>query len=310
MVRIASLIPSATEITAALGCEEMLVARSHECDFPPSVAHLPACTEAKIDTKAPSAEIDKTIKRLVSDGLSIYRVDAGKLKALAPDVLLTQSQCDVCAVSEADLRAAVHGWLDPEARVVSLAPNGLDDIWSDIRTVAEAIGHSDKGDTLVVELRSRMTEIASRCETLGRLHIACIEWIDPLMSAGNWVPELIAMAGAEALFAEAGAHSPWMQWDDLKSADPDVIVIMPCGFDIARCRAEMPALTGRPGWADLEAVRSGRVFLADGNQYFNRPGPRLVESLEILAEIFHPKEFAPAHRGTGWEYFQAPVSAS
>ncbi|HAT36036.1 MAG TPA: cobalamin-binding protein, partial [Rhodospirillaceae bacterium] len=195
-------------------------------------------------------------------------------------------------------------WLDSETKIVSLEPNSLDDIWRDIRAVAEAIGLPERGDALITDLQNRMGGIATQCEAMDRPpRVACIEWIAPLMSAGNWVPELVAMAGGENLFGTAGSHSPWMEWEDLKTADPDVIVVMPCGFDIARSRAEMPALIEQSGWENLAAVKSNQVFLTDGNQYFNRPGPRVVESLEILTEVFHPKDFTPTHLGRGWEQF-------
>ena len=303
-LRVVSLIASATEIVAALGEREKLVGRSHECDYPPDVLGLPQCTEAKLPTDGTSYEIDERVKAVLQEGLAVYRVFAEELDALAPDVIITQSQCDVCAVSLKDVEEAVCHMVASRPAIVSLEPNCLADVWGDIRRVAEALDIREKGESLVARLQSRMDDIAQRASALdARPSVACIEWIDPLMSAGNWMPELVEMAGGRNLFGEAGKHSPWMTFEALEGADPDIVLILPCGWDRARARAEMPPLTNRPGWAGLRAVQEGRVYLTDGNQYFNRPGPRLAESLEILAEVFHPGEFEFGHEGSGWERF-------
>ena len=300
-MRVASMLASATEIVAALGFRDALVARSHECDFPAGVETLPCCTEPKIDLRGTSRDIDDRVKAVVQEGLSVYRVDGDALKALRPDVIVTQSQCEVCAVSENDLRKAVCDWLDATPTIVTLKPDALADIWTDFQNVADALGASARGKTLIKSLQDRMASVESKVSGIAeRPTIACIEWIDPLMAGGNWMPELVRMAGGTNLFGTAGAHSPWMTWDELKRADPDVIAVLPCGFDIERARREMPALTKRPDWPDLRAVRGGRVYLTDGNQYFNRPGPRIAESLEILAELLHPQHFDFGHRGRGW----------
>jgi iron complex transport system substrate-binding protein len=303
MRRVVSLIASSTEIVHALGFGDALVGRSHECDYPPGVERVPVVTEPKIATDGSSYEIDQRIRALVQEALSVYRVDAARLQALAPDLIVTQTQCEVCAVSLKDVEAALEEWLGRRPQVVSLAPNALADVWDDIRRVAAALGAPERGEGLVADLRSRMAAVAERAaKTASRPTVACIEWIEPLMAAGNWMPELVAMAGGVNLFGEAGLHSPWMTWDELAVRDPDVIVVLPCGFDIPRTLSEMPGLTERAGWAELRAVRSSRVALADGVQYFNRPGPRLVESLEILAEILHPEAFDFGHQSGGWEY--------
>jgi iron complex transport system substrate-binding protein len=185
--------------------------------------------------------------------------------------------------------------------IVSLEPNALADVWADIRRVAQTLGASERGDQLVESLQRQMNEIAAKARTAdSRPTVACVEWIDPLMAAGNWMPELVEMAGGVNLFGEAGKHSPWMTWEELVAADPDVLFISPCGFDIARTLQETDLLVGKPEWSDLRAVKSGRVFVADGNQYFNRPGPRLAESLEILAELLHPELFHFGHKDEGW----------
>jgi iron complex transport system substrate-binding protein len=307
MPRIVSLIASATEIVCALGLEEHLVGRSHECDYPPSVLRLPVCTEPKFDIHGSSGQIDQRVKAVLQEGLSVYRVHADMLKQLQPDVIITQTQCEVCAVSQRDVERATAEWLEERPQVVSLAPNALADVWTDIERVAQALSIAARGDELVSGLRARMTDIANRSRSLSdRPTVGCIEWIEPLMASGNWMPELVEMAGGVNLFGKTGHHAPWLTWDELRQRDPEVIVVLPCGFDIPRTCQEMAALVRRPAWADLRAVRGQRVFLTDGNQYFNRPGPRLVESLEILAEILHPDCFQFGHQGKGWEPFDKP----
>jgi iron complex transport system substrate-binding protein len=300
--RIVSLIPSGTEIVCALGCQERLVGRSHECDFPQSVTRLPVCTEPKFSPDGTSYEIDQRVRAIVQEGLSVYRVYADTLKGLHPDLIITQSHCQVCAVSLSEVEEAVANWLGWRPAIVSLEPNSLSDVWADIGRVAEALDVPERGAELVGNLKRGMAAIAERAQSLPeRPTVACIEWIDPLMAAGNWMPELVEMAGGVNLFGTAGQHSPWMPWEQLVETDPEVIFVQPCGFDIARSRQELPALTTRPEWTQLRAMRCRRVCLADGNQYFNRPGPRLADSLEILAEVLHPAVFRFGHEGSGWQ---------
>jgi iron complex transport system substrate-binding protein len=302
MPPVVSLIASATEIVCALGCEDQLVGRSHECDYPASVLRLPVCTAPRFDVHGTSADIDRRVRDTLRESLSVYRVDVEALKRLRPDVIVTQSQCEVCAVSLRDVEQAVGDWLDSRPRVVSLRPDALADVWHDVRLVADALRVAQRGAELVERLRERMSDIAERARTLAaRPTVACVEWIDPLMASGNWMPELVEMAGGVNLLGEAGQHAPRLTWDQLAAADPDVILVLPCGFDIARTRQDMPILTDKPGWSGLRAVRQGRVFLLDGNQYFNRPGPRLAESLEILAELLHPDALRFGHEGDGWQ---------
>jgi iron complex transport system substrate-binding protein len=301
-VRIVSLIASATEIVCTLGCEEQLVGRSHECDFPKSVKRLPVCTEPKFDVAGSSCAIDQRVKALLQEGLSVYRVDADKLKELRPDLIITQTQCEVCAVSLRDVEEAVYKTLDSRPRIVSLAPNRLDDVWVDIQNVADALDLHSRGEALLGRLYKRIERVADKARPLThRPTVGCIEWIKPLMASGNWMPELVELAGGVNLFGVAGKHAPWLTWEELCARDPAVLLVLPCGFDIDRTRGEMPALTQKPEWANLRAVRDGRVYLLDGNQYFNRPGPRLVESLEILAQVLHPKASGLGHEGKGWQ---------
>jgi len=299
--RVVSLLASATEMVCALGLEEMLVGRSHECDFPASVRGLPVLTAPRFATSVTSAEIDRLVRQERREALSVYRVDGDRLRALRPDLILTQSLCDVCAVSLDDVERAVGDWIDGRPRIVSCSPARLDDVWADIDRVARALGLPGKGVALLARLRERAAAIATRAATAStRPSVACIEWIEPLMAAGNWTPELVALAGGSNLFGEAGRHSPFMTWDDLRRSDPEVAVVMPCGFDLERTGSEIGPLLARPGFSALRAARDRRIFLADGNAYFNRSGPRLIDSLEILAEIVHPELFPPRHERTGW----------
>ncbi len=312
MTRIISLIPSATEIVAALGFADQLVGRSHECDFPASVLNLPILTEPKIDLSGDSRSIDERVKDVLRDALSVYRVDSDLLRDLKPDVVITQAQCEVCAVSLEEVTRVVQECLLDDTRVVSLEPNTLADVYADIQRVADALNVHEIGLQTVTGLQTRMHAIAEKTALLEhRPTVATIEWIDPLMAAGNWVPELVNMAGGYNLFGREGHHSPWLEWDDIWAHDPDRLIVMPCGFDIQRSLREMTAMTRLPGWNTLRAVREGQVYITDGNQYFNRPGPRLAESLEILAEIIHPELFQFGHHGTGWvKYHEQAVTES
>ncbi|MDH3685434.1 MAG: ABC transporter substrate-binding protein, partial [Myxococcales bacterium] len=204
--------------------------------------------------------------------------------------------------SLADVEQAVASWLGSAPRIVSVAPTTLAAVWESISTVADACGVPNRGRELTAELTDRLTSVGERAGAqTAKPRVATIEWLEPLMAGGNWMPELVALAGGKNLFGSAGTHSPWMEWEEFVRADPDVLVVVPCGFGLAQTRSELSRLTERPGWGELRAVRAGRVALADGNAYFNRSGPRLVDSLEILAEILHPETFAFGHRGRAWE---------
>ena len=299
--KIVSLLPSATEIVCALGFREALVGRSHECDFPAGVETLPVCTAPRMDPAGSSLEIDRQVRTLLREALSIYDLDLGRLEALQPQVIVTQTQCDVCAVSLEQVEQAAAQCLRDDTRLVALEPVSLDAVWDDMRKVAAALNAPERGETLVTGLQARMEAVAARAAGLSRRPtLAAIEWIEPLMMGGNWMPRLAAMAGGEAVLAQADRPSPAIEWEALREADPDAIIVIPCGFDLARTRAEAETLRALPGWSGLKAVRNGRVALADGHHYFNRPGPRLVESLEILAEVMHPAHFSFGHQGVGW----------
>lgn len=302
MPRVISLLASCTEIVCALGYEEHLVGRSHECDYPPSVLGLPVCTEPKFSVDGSSYDVDQRVREILQEALSVYRVDGDSLRELRPDLILTQTQCEVCAVSLTDVEEALRDWLGSPPEVLSLEPNRLSDLWDDIHKVAKALGVPERAEELVSGLRERLESLETRARLVSTPppEVACIEWIDPLMAAGNWVPELVEIAGGRNLFGKSGEHAPWLTWEEVVERNPDVVVVMPCGYGIEKTREEMGPLTSKPGWHGLKAVRRGRVYLVDGNQYFNRPGPRLVDSLEILAEIFHPDSFDFGHEGGGW----------
>ena len=299
-MRIVSLIASSTEIVCRLGLAQDLVGRSHECDYPEFVKNLPVCTSPKFNVEGSSYEIDQRVKAILQESLSVYRVDAQIVDQLKPSHIITQAQCEVCAVSLKDVEEAACHFISSQPQIVSLEPNSLADIWLDIKRVGAALNISDRADKLVAELSHAMSAIESTSAGLVKPRVACIEWIEPLMAAGNWMPELIVMAGGINLFGEAGKHSPWMSFDQLFDQDPDIIIVSPCGFGIERTQTEMYLLQGHPGWNDLKVAKSKNVFVCDGNQYFNRPGPRVLESLEILAEIFHPQTFPQKHHGSGW----------
>jgi iron complex transport system substrate-binding protein len=299
--RIISLLPSATEIVAALGFVENLVGRSHECDFPSGVEKLPVCSSTKIPVHGTSYEIDQRVKEIVAEGLSVYRVDVDRLRELRPDLILTQTQCAVCAVTPRDLEEALCAWTGARPAMLSLEPNNLADVWKDIRHVGEALGVPQRAETLIASLNQRLTNLRDRSSgAASKPTVAAIEWLGPLMAGGNWMPELIEIAGGRSLFARGGEHSNWLDWPSLIEADPEVILLVPCGFKIAQTIRDLNLLTENPAWANLRAVRQRQVYLIDGHHFLNRPGPRLVESAEIVAEILHPDRFSFGHRGTGW----------
>src|SRR5579862_3193707 len=254
--RIVSLIASATEIVAALGFGSCLVGRSHECDFPPQVLDLPPCSEPKIDIHGTSRQIDERVKSLASEAVSVYRVFPDVLRRLEPTHIVTQTQCEVCAVSLKDVEQAMAQMIGHDPKIVALAPMCLDDLWTDIRLVAQSLSAVEPGEKFVQRLRGELGAIQERASrATSRPSIACIEWIDPLMSAGNWVPELVELAGGRNLLGKTGRHSPWLTWDELLACDADVIAVMPCGFDIPRTRQEMPPFVSDRRWNELRAVR-------------------------------------------------------
>ena len=290
-LRIVSLLPSATEIAVALGLQDNLVGRSHECDFPPAVKALPVCTSTKLEKGLTSQAIEDRVKAIVEKGLSVYDVDAPLLKSLKPDVILTQAQCAVCAVTPADLEEALATWVGTPPKLVSLAPDDLSDVFGDLQRVAEAAGVPERAPEAAARMRAGLFALPPAPATRPRM--LAVEWIQPLMVAGNWVPELITAAGAEPLLAAPGVHSHWIEAGAVVAADPDIIALMPCGYQLAQTLPEARALLEREPWRSLRAVREGRVFAVDGHHLFNRPGPRLVESAEVLACLIHTPDQVP-----------------
>ncbi len=296
--RILSLLPSATEIVCALGAGRELVGISHECDFPESVRDLPALTSARLGRVLPSAIIDRDLRAMVRDALGIYTVDAARLAALAPDCIVTQDLCQVCAVSLGDVRSAVARLAErDEIQIVSLRPTRLEHVLQDIETVAQALDRAERGRELRRELEARIAVIAARAARAHtRPRVVTVEWLEPLMLGGTWMPELIELAGGQPLAAKAGDCAPTLGLDAFAALEPDVVLLKPCGFALDRTLQERAFIE-----AELlpRLGPSARVFVSDGNAFFNRPGPRLVESLEILAAAVHPElfpDFAAQHR--------------
>ncbi len=309
-MRVVSLLASATEMIAELGCLDQLVGRSHECDYPPAVTALPVVSQVQIEVATTSAEIDAQIKALSQaarqetpalKALSIYRIDIERLQGLHPDIIFTQTQCEVCAVSERDVTLAVQQLIGIQPRIISLAPYRLADVWEDVLRVGAALEREKDARRLVAGYQSRLERLRARTAAQPEHpRVAILEWLDPLMAAGNWTPELAEIAGGINLFGEVGTHSPWLAWEELAAADPDVIILTPCGFTLERTLQDIPLLEANPAWALLSAVRNGRVFAVDGNQYFNRSGPRLVESAEILATLLSGQEMAEGLDHSSW----------
>ena len=303
-LRLLPLVSSATEIVHALGLGRFQVGRSHECDYPRCVTALPVCTRPAIPVSGSSGDIDRLVKERLASALSVYEVDSELIRRLRPTHIITQTQCKVCAVSLVDVELALQSEMAVDARIIALEPYALDDVWTDIRRVGSACECEAAARQLIASLQGRIDDIRKRARTAAkRPRVATLEWLEPIMAGGNWVPELIELAGGQNLFGAAGRHSPAMSWQDLIAADPDAIVALPCGFDLQRTRGEMRGLTSRPEWRGLRAVRTRQVFVCDGNQFMNRPGPRLVESLQAFAEMLHPALFAPALEQVAWEKY-------
>jgi iron complex transport system substrate-binding protein len=302
--KIISLLPAATEKDCALGLEKNLVGRSHECDFPPSVKQLPICSDANVPDNLSSAAIDIKVKELLSDALSVYTVKREVIKQLSPDIVITQAQCEVCAVSLKEVEEVLEDYLEKKSTIISLQPDSLDAIFNNIREVAAVLDVADRGEQLIEDLQERVDIVRHKLKFMeNKPTVACIEWFEPMMVSGNWVPELVSIAGGTPVLAENGKHSLYVKWENIQQQDPEVIVIMPCGFSIERTMKEVNLLLQLSGFAELKAVKNDRLYIADGNQYFNRPGPRIVDSIEILAEIIHPKQFIFGYEGDSWIKF-------
>jgi iron complex transport system substrate-binding protein len=291
-VRVASLLPSATEMVHFCGAADALVGVTHECDYPTGVEKLPRVTSSKIDGHVmTSAEIDAAIAEHLTDSGSIYSLDAKLLDELAPDLIITQGLCEVCAVSMDLVREAAAG-LKNEPEVLSLNPTSLRGVFEDAVRIGEALDRGTETRAKVAALEKRLARVEEAVAELPRPRIGCIEWLDPPFSAGHWVPEMVRIAGGEDIFAKPGEPSARLAWEELFEAAPEVLVLMPCGFDVQRTVEEARRVLPRlPGWNELPAVGEGRVWAVDANSYFSRPAPRLVDGVEILASIMHPEDF-------------------
>lgn len=296
--RVASLLPSATEIICALGAEANLVGVSHECDFPPrATSGKPVLTSTRVRKAPSSAAIDRNVREILRDALAVYDVDVEALERAAPDVIVTQDLCDVCAVSLEDVRRAVLTIARPSVRIVNLHPTRLEEVLRDVLTVGKAIGREREAIRVVAGMRARLGAVRARAAAIPgpRPTVLTIEWLDPVMVGGTWMPELVRIAGGRALVTRPGDHAPTLSQGELARLAPEVVVIKPCGFDLDRTRPEIGAFLDRlrnaTGPREWPAVREGRVWIADGNAFFNRPGPRLADSAEILAACIHPGEF-------------------
>ena len=290
-MRVVSLLPSATEIVHFVGAGDSLVGVTHECDHPPGVETLPKLTSTPIDHHSmTSAEIDAAIGEHLTDAGSIYALDAELLEELEPDLVLTQGLCDVCAVS-LNIVEGVAKRLPKAPHILSMNPTSLDGVLDATVEVGEAVGRGAEARERVAFLRERLARVEEAVAGLPRPRVGCIEWLDPPFSAGHWVPEMVRIAGGEELFAVEGEPSGRLSWDEVFEAAPEVLVLMPCGFDVARAVEEARILPELSGWPGLPAVREGRVWAVDANSYFSRPAPRLVEGVENLAHILHPEIF-------------------
>jgi iron complex transport system substrate-binding protein len=292
IMRIASLLPSATEIVCALGLAENLLGVSHECDYPAAVvAGLPRLTHSAIPQGLTSAEIDRQVSARVRRGESLYLLESETLAALQPNLLITQELCDVCAVSY-DAVCNLARWLPGNPTVLSLTPPNLTGIFDDIKTVALATGVLDRGETLVAQLSARLDWVQRLVANQRRPRVFALEWLDPPFAAGHWVPEMIALAGGEEVIGRAGEKSFRTTWSEIIAAQPEVILLLPCGYSAEAAQQEWAALPKPAGWAQIPAVQAGRVYTLDANSYCSRPAPRVVDGIEQLARLFHPDVFA------------------
>ena len=286
-MRIVSLLPAATEIICALGLDKRLVGVTHECDYPAHVAALPKVTRTDIPPDATSGEIDRLVRDRVNTTSALYTLDLDVLRQLAPNLIVTQALCGVCAVAEDEVAAAACS-LANTPDVVNLTPGTIWDVFDCVRHVANAAGVPERAGRVVQELSVRVDAVAQRNQARTAPTVAFLEWLDPPFSSGHWTPELIRLSGGRDLFGREGERSRTLSWDEVIASQPDVLVIACCGFGIERTLGEMHLVHSVGGWDDLPAVRNGRVYVLDGSQYFSRPGPRLVDGLELLAHVFHP----------------------
>ena len=288
-MRIVSLLPSATEILFGIGAGDQVVGVTHECDFPEAAKSLPHLTSSALPQSGDPAEIDRHVRKSLHAGSSLYHLDADLLERLAPDLVITQELCEVCAVSYSIVDRAARR-LSSDPRVVSLEPSSLEDVYANIETLGSLTGCETPARDLVASLQSRIEALQRRVASLSKQRVLVLEWTEPPMSGGHWTPQLVEIAGATPLLGNPGANSQVLTWEQIAKADPDVIIVAPCGFDLDKTHDAVERLQSVPEWNALRAVRSGNVAPVDGNAYLNRPGPRLVDTAEIFARILHPDQ--------------------
>ncbi len=289
-MRICSLLPSATEIVFALGLGNDLAGVTHECDYPPEARGKPVVVRSLVDPEETSRAIDARVGELVRNDQGLYVLDLDRFKEIAPDIVLTQELCDVCALDYTEVVRAAQS-LPRQPRIVSLAPHSLSHVLTDILQIGHAIGKDQEAESLVRRLKERIEAVKHPADTSVRPRVACLEWLDPLYSAGHWIPEMVTLAGGQDGLATAGQPSAKVQWESLFDFAPEVMVLMPCGLSLDRTMKEAPALAELPKWSEVPAVEQKRIFAVDAPSFFNRPGPRLIDGLEILAQIVHPEIF-------------------
>ena len=305
MKKIVTLIPSATEIVAFLGMKDSIVGRSHECDYPKDLNNIIKLTSPKINVEGSSSEIHEQINTILENSLSVYKVDIEELKKLEPDIVITQAHCEVCAVSLSEVEDIVTNHLNEKTKIISLQPNTLKEIFDDFYRVSKGLNlEKVKNENLIKPLKNKLENIEILGAKQNRYTVACIEWIDPLMAAGNWIPEMVKISGGLDIFGKKGKDSHWIKFDEIKKKEPDIIIFLPCGYDINKTTNEVKQLFNKEAkWKNLKAYKNNKIFIVDGNQFFNRPGPRIIESLEIFAEIIHPDIFNFNHKFKGWINF-------
>lgn len=317
-MRIVSLLPAATEWICEFGAGPDLVGRSHECDYPPEVQDVPVVTEPTYDAEGDSAAIDDAVQEQVQAGLSLYQVDLERIQALDPDLIVTQDQCEVCAVSLSELEANLGDWAGPDVELLSMQPQTLKAVLDEALRLGRGIDRLDEAmqtlGNLETGLRTLRNQIGVGRDTNPQSlpSVACIEWLEPLMVAGHWMPDVVEMAGGRAVLTDAGTPSRRIEWEDLRAADPEAIAVMPCGFSVRETERDLHYLTDRTEWRELSAVQHERVQVFDGNAYFNRPGPRLYRAIEVLASFLYPNlDIQPPP--AGWErqpIVEGPVPTS
>jgi iron complex transport system substrate-binding protein len=296
-MQICSFLPSATEIIYALGMGESVSGVTFECDFPPEASQKPVVVNTLIHSGLTPGEIDQAVRKQIADGGSLYFVDLPKLQAMQPDVVITQDLCRVCALSTSDVARAISE-LASHPRIVSLAPHTIEHVFEDIETVGAAIGRAAEARSLLIGLRGRIERVRNNVRQGTRPRVLCLEWLSPLFQGGHWIPEMVALAGGYAVLATPGERSVTISWEQIYDADPEVIVVMPCGFHLEDAIAQYRNLGFPKEWADVSAVKSGRVYAVDGTAYFSRPGPRLVTGIEILHAILGDDDISQLPSGS------------